>query len=532
VPAKRTLVILAGYLVAYIALDWVSYIHPLGPFAITPWNPPPGLSLALLLSQGLRFAPALFVAGLAAEIIVRGLPAGLGAAVVSSAVLAAGYAGMAWVLRGPLRVDPRLASLRDVAWFVVAVAALTLVVAIGYVAVYVAAGRIAPADIVGSALQFWVGDTLGILVTTPVLLFLLGPREGPPGPRWSWEAVLQALAVIGSLWAVFGVAPGHAAKFFYVLFLPLIWISVRHGIHGAAAALLAIQLGIVFAVQSQGYASATVLEFQALMSALAITGLFLGAVVSERRRARDALEVREAELQRSLRLAAAAETASALAHELNQPLSAIATYVRACALMLERPEENRARLVDTMRTVTAEVGRAGEVVRRLRDFFRSGASRLERAPVAELLAAGAERLVARAERHRIDLRVECAPGLPVVLVDRLQIETVLHNLLANAIDAIIAADPPQRAVRLRAVAAPSDAVKVTVSDSGPGLSPETMESLFRPFATTKPQGMGLGLAISRSIVENHGGHLVVEAAERGAVFAFTLPVREAAEARA
>jgi signal transduction histidine kinase len=532
VLAKRTLIIVVGYLAAYIALDWVSYIHPRGPFAITPWSPPPGLSLALLLSQGLAFAPALFVAGLAAEIVVRGLPAGLGAAVLSSAVLAMGYTATAWVLRGPLRVDSQLSTLRDVAWFVIAVAALTLIVALGYVVVYAAAGRIAAPEFLGSMLQFWVGDTLGILVTTPVLLFLLAPSGTPPGPRWSWEVALQGLAVVASLWAVFGIDPAHASKFFYVLFLPLIWISVRHGIRGAAAALLAIQLGIIAAVQVEGYAAATVLEFQALMSALAITGLFLGAVVSERRRARDVLETREAELQRSLRLAAAAETASALAHELNQPLSAIATYVRACAIMLERPEENRGRLAETMRTVTAEVGRAGEVVRRLRDFFRSGASRLERVPVAELLRGAHQRLAARAERHRIDLRVDCPAGLPAVLVDRLQLETVLHNLLANAIDAIAAADPAERTVRLSAAAASRDGVKVSVSDSGPGLSPEALSGLFRPFATNKPQGMGLGLAISRSIIENHGGRLVAEAAERGAVFSFTLPVGEGTEGRA
>jgi two-component system sensor kinase FixL len=525
----RSVAIVLAYVVAYVVLDWVSYIHPLGPFAITPWNPPPGLSLALLLTQGLAFVPALFVAGLAAEIVVRGLPAGLGAAIVSSAVLAAGYGAMAWLLRGPLRIDPQLERLRDVARFVGPVATVTLLVAAGYVAVYVAAARIAPGDFVGSALQFWVGDAIGILVTTPVLLFVLGRREDALRFRWSWEVGLQALAVLTALWGVFGIVPAQASKFFYVLFLPLIWISVRHGIRGAAPALLAMQLGIIAAVQIEGDAAASLLELQLLMSALAITGLFLGAVVSERRRARDALEAREAELQRSLRLAAAAETASALAHELNQPLSAIATYVRACALLLERPEENRARLADTMRTVTAEVGRAGEVVRRLRDFFRSGTSRLERVAVADLLQDAAARLAPRLERHRISLALDCAPGLPDVFADRLQIETVLHNLLANAIDAIIAADPPERAIRAAAASTETGAVRVSVSDSGPGLSKEAAENVFRPFATTKPQGMGLGLAISRSIVENHGGRLAVEPAGRGAQFSFTLPAQERAE---
>lgn len=109
---QRTVLIVAAYVVVYVALDWVSYIHPLGPFAITPWNPPPGLSLALLLTQGLAFAPALFVAGFAAEVVVRGLPAGAIAAVGSSAVIAIGYTAAAWLLRSRARVDSQLRSVR------------------------------------------------------------------------------------------------------------------------------------------------------------------------------------------------------------------------------------------------------------------------------------------------------------------------------------------------------------------------------------------------------------------------------------
>jgi signal transduction histidine kinase len=527
--AQRTVLIVAGYVAAYVALDWVSYIHPLGPFAITPWNPPPGLSLALLLTQGPAFAPALFLAGFAAEVVVRGLPAGGLAAVGSSAVIAAGYTALAWVLLNRARLDPQLRAVRDVAWFVGATAVATAVVGAGYVAVYFAAGRIAGEALVPSGVQFWVGDALGILVTTPVLLAALGAGRVAPWLRRTWETPAQAAAVVAALWVVFGIDPAHAARFFYVLFLPLIWIAMRHGIRGATWTLLAMQLGIVAAVQAEGLASATLLELQAFAVALVITGLFLGAVVTERRRAGEALEAREAELQRSLRLAAAAETASALAHELNQPLSAIATYVRACAILAERPEENRARLVETMGTVTSEVARAGDVVRRLREFFRSGSSRLEHASVARLLASAAERAAPRLERHRIALAVECDPRLPGVLVDRLQIETVLHNLMANAIDAITAADSAERTIRLGAASDGRGAVRITVRDSGPGLPAGMRPDDFAPYATTKPHGMGLGLAISRSIVESHGGRLVADPVGRGASFSFTLPAEETAD---
>jgi C4-dicarboxylate-specific signal transduction histidine kinase len=253
--------------------------------------------------------------------------------------------------------------------------------------------------------------------------------------------------------------------------------------------------------------------------------------VSARKEMEGQLREREADLARSLRLAAAAETAGALAHELNQPLSAIATYVRACTLLLDRPDANRDRLVQTMQTVVAEAGRAGEIVRRLRDFFRSGTSHLERATVGDLVSGSVALFAPRLARHQIELAVEIDPGLPEVLVDRLQIDTVLHNLLANAIDAVKSAESEQRRISINATLSGS-AVRITVSDTGPGLPPELARGVFRPFTTTKPEGMGLGLAISRSIVENHGGRLTAERTDRGAALSFTLPVGIGAEAAA
>jgi two-component system sensor kinase FixL len=218
--------------------------------------------------------------------------------------------------------------------------------------------------------------------------------------------------------------------------------------------------------------------------------------------------------------------ASALAHELNQPLSAVASYLRACELMLRQPAEHRERLAETLSEAAAEARRAGAVVKELREFFRSGAVQLETLGVRELIDHALEPLRNRLQRHAVELRIDCARDLPRVYVDRMQIETVLHNLVGNAIDAIVSAGSGVRSLAIEAARHDARFVRVAVRDTGPGINAEIAERIFQPFKSTKPHGMGLGLALSRSIVEGHGGRLWYEPAVRGARFEFTLPVAE------
>jgi signal transduction histidine kinase len=517
----NSVLVSAAYVAAYVILDVVSYIHPVAPYAITPWNPPPGLSLALLLAFGLRYAPALFVAALLAELLVRGGGAGMPEIAFYAFILAAGYTTIAAVLVKVMRFDARFASMRDLLVFTVGVAAGTLAVSALYVGAHVVAGRFSWSDFADHALHFWVGDVIGVVVTTPFLLVHARRpliRQGP-----TMEAVLQALAIVAVLATVFSMAHVAAAKFFYLLFLPLIWICVRHGFPGATAGLLATQIGLIVSVHLAGYATESVVEFQLLMLALAITGAFLGMAVSQWRRASQALEAREADLNRAMRVAAAAETASALAHELNQPLTAASNYVQACDIMLREIAQTPPALSDTMRKALTEVERAGEVVRRLRDFYRGGEAHREPVELARLIDESMRPLRGRFERHGIVVTQRLAPDLPTVAVDRVQIEMAIHNLLGNAIDAISDANTDVREIVVEA-AREGSVVSLAVHDSGPGVAPAVAEQLFRTFATSKPSGMGLGLAISRSIVESHGGRLWLEPAARGARFVLTLPV--------
>ena len=214
--------------------------------------------------------------------------------------------------------------------------------------------------------QFWIGDLIGVVVTTPALLVATRGRRNDVHLVW-WETLLQAGAIVTALWVVFGSGLGDELKLFYVLFLPLIWIAMRRGLAGTTAAALLVQIGLIAALLFVGHKPGEVLEFQFLMLALALTGLFLGVTVEERRAAEQRLRAKQFELDRSLRAAAASELATTLAHELNQPLSAVASYSRAAQLLLERgdPEQE---LSATMNKVVAQANRAATVVRRLREF--------------------------------------------------------------------------------------------------------------------------------------------------------------------
>lgn len=531
-PRLSRLPIWALYLICYVGLDWLSYVYAVQPLAITPWNPPPALSLVLLLRYGLGNWPVLLLAAILAEILVRDTPVSLGYVLVSSAVLTMVYTGVAFVLLRVVRMNVGFRSLRDLGWLTVVIVPGTLLAATTYVGVYTLAGSVLPSSWLYDAMRFWLGDLIGIIVLTPLLLVFMAER---PTLSWFWpglEVVLQVISILLTLWVIFGLEISDKHKFFYPLFLPLIWIAMRHGIRGATMANALTQAGLLLALSWTGQQVGTVIDFQYLMLTLAITGLFMGMAVSERQRTQIALNLRETELNQALRFAGAAEMTSALAHELNQPLAAIANYVRACEMMVQTSEQVHPLLKDTMGKVVREVARAGESVHRLRDFFRFGVLQLERHSVELLLREAARSAELHSVRHNVSIAFRVADNLPDVWVDRVQIEIVLHNLILNAIHAIASASVGLRELVLEAAIAKGEPgwVEVAVRDFGPGVAQEIASGLFYAFATTKTEGMGLGLAISRSLVEAHGGRLWLDGEVKlGARFCFTLPTEDSFE---
>ena len=250
-----------------------------------------------------------------------------------------------------------------------------------------------------------------------------------------------------------------------------------------------------------------------LGAVLAFVGFFIGIGVDEGQRV-------NLELQQTLRLAAAGEMAAALAHELNQPLTALSAYGAASEHMLASGDTT-GQLRDTIRRMVAESRRAADVVRRLRDFFRTGATRLEPVSLPELIEGATFSFSAKALRSGIHLRVGEIPDCDL-LIDRLQIEVVLRNLLSNAFDAVTERPAHQRRIDIYATRE-ARRVRIRVEDSGSGVSAETVDQLFEAFRSSKTSGLGLGLPISRAIVEAHGGTLRAQVASHG-VFEILLPL--------
>lgn len=516
--------LIAAYLALYVFMDWVSYIHPVLPLAITPWNPPPGLSLAFLLLYGVRQWPALFIAALLAEIFVRGIPAPFPYLAASSLLLTACYTGAAALLLGPLRFDTRFSSLRDLSWLLAVALGGALLAALAYVSIYTLAGLVPTQEFMANILRFWVGDVIGIIVAAPLILSLAHHQTGRRATN-TREMMAQAASTILALWVIFGLEFTDEFKFFYLLFLPLIWIAMRHGVRGATLAILGTQLGLIAAVQAGGHKAAAVIELQLLMLALAITGLFLGMAVTSRRLLEDRLLEQQAELDRALRFAAAGEMTSALAHELNQPLSALTSYLHSCQLLLTQPKIQHTLLTDTMGKAVDEARRAGQVVHRLRNFYRGGIVQRQQISILPFLQEGIAPLLNRAERHNISIRISCPQKLPDIRADRVQMETVLHNLVYNSIDAIAGGRSARREIVIAASVLSADEICVCISDTGPGIPPEKQPRVFEPFTTGKIDGTGLGLAISRSLVEaNHGKIWLDNSFAGGARFCFSVPV--------
>lgn len=230
------------------------------------------------------------------------------------------------------------------------------------------------------------------------------------------------------------------------------------------------------------------------------------------------------QLLSSSRVMSVGEMATTLAHEINQPLATIINCLTAARTLLERRGANIQRLRQALELAYEQAGQAAAVVARIREFVRTREPRREPLSLHTLVERVLQLQQLDAQKHRVRIRTELDPDLPFVRADRVMVEQVLANLVRNAIEAMHAVHPAERALTITGRLDAEGRVEVRVADHGPGIAAADEAQLFTPFFTTKPNGMGIGLAICRSIIEFHEGHLYFERNEgSGSVFVFVLP---------
>lgn len=521
-PTVPPLPEISSYALAYLALHWVSFIHPMSGLNITPWNPQCALAVALLMwRQGAWWL--VWAVETCAAAFIASTPVPLAAAAISSALLALGYAAVAAALSAWLGRLPDLAKRKHFVVFLAIVAAGALVSSSLHVLGLVTFGIPRPDRVLAAIHRGWIADAVGLLVTLPLIFMLAnaGRRAASLSLLRSTEWWLIVAIAVLAIVTVFSRTAEEQFKYFYLLFLPAVWAAARFGVTGAVWSAAWVQILLVAAVQSANYRPLTVFELQVLVAALAATALLLGATVDEREEAGRSLRA-------SLRLAAAGDMAAALAHELNQPLSALTSYARSSQILAARAGKHDGELAKPLIEVTdklvTEANRTGEVVRRLRNFFRDRTTELKPTDLGALVNEVLRTQSARAHARGVELVGACGPEIPEMLIDPVQIAVVLRNLVANAVDAASDAAPegvsPSVLVR---ISFHEDYITVAVTDTGPGVPAGDVAGVFESHRSDKPGGMGIGLAISKSIVEAHGGRMWAEAGPGGKFF-FSIPL--------
>lgn len=253
--------------------------------------------------------------------------------------------------------------------------------------------------------------------------------------------------------------------------------------------------------------------------------------IREQRRVEELSRASQERLQATARLAMVGEMASLLSHELNQPLAAIASYATGTQNLLDQGAHSPADIRLAMHRIAEQAERAGKVIKSVHDFVRRRDQAREAIAPRLLLDAILPLVNLQARKLGVQVQIRLAPDLPTVLCDRTMVEQVLLNLARNGMQAMDQPEIRRRVLTLEVRRSPADArwIEFSVADIGPGIAPEVAEQLFTPFFTTKAEGMGLGLSLCRTVIEQHGGNLVFESSPpQGAVFRFTLPAGPAA----
>ena len=249
--------------------------------------------------------------------------------------------------------------------------------------------------------------------------------------------------------------------------------------------------------------------------------------LTERRSQERRMHELQSELVHVSRLTAMGEMASSLAHELNQPLSAITNYLRGAGTLLKSKQVDASRIRDVLDRSAEQALRAGDIIKRLREFVAKGETQQTIENPGVLLEEAAALALVGAKEQGVRVTLRCDRDVPDIVVDKVQIQQVALNLIRNAIEAM---ETVSRRELTIAVKRQKEAALFSVTDTGSGIAPEIAQHLFEPFVTSKPNGMGVGLSICRTIIEAHGGRIVADSNKGGGtIFEFTIPLADAEE---
>lgn len=503
----RTIWWACGFIAAYVILDLLCG-PPARHWTINPvWHPAGGLALFAVLRGGRRMIAPLLVAALFAALAMPIVTGRLGLSIGLGMLPLISYISIAWLIRRYLPANAFFTSHRGVLLLTSFVTGGSLFSGALYASLLSASGALVAPSWLEAMIRYSIAETAGMLVVMPLAWCLSEPevRTAFLARVLKWETAAYTVLIGLILWVALQRPVGESLAY-YLLFLPLAWAAARQGMAGAISAAIILEAGVTAAAVGAGSYSTQMPDLQMLVLTLTLSGFLIGVAVDVAQRASE-------ELRQSLRLAAAGEMAAALAHELNQPLTALSAYGSACMRLAEHDDDG-ALLRKTLQSMVGESQRASNVMKRLRDFFRTGSTTLERVPLPELIKVATGPFGERARNEQILFEIGDVPPV-ILLVDRVQIEIVLRNLLANAFDAVTEHDgSTERRVTIEA-GADHTSIWIRVADNGPGIANKVRARLFEPFVSTKSSGLGLGLAISRSIVETHGGTLVIEPSKHG-----------------
>jgi len=528
----------ALYVSLYVLLDRVSLIHALQHTEISPWGPNVALMIAVVMRYGARVAPLTILAPGISQIVLRDA-APFGMAAIGAVVCA----GCTYTVSGLLlrRVQHNYSQPTS-QWFAVCLGVIVssaLLNALLYSAVLVHNGDLGAESYLTAVRIDWVGDVNGIIILLPLVLILKAGEAGKLSEiRAHLGLIVLQTAALGSAFLItfrnaWGISELTNQTPFYLLFLPIIWIALRWGAGVTAVALAAVQIGIVAFVAKHNTPE-SFLAIQVLMIVLAGTGWFLGISASENTRINVLMRSKDDELSGLNARMAVSELTSAIGHELNNPLAALVNYMRSASLILELPNFDRVALRSVLDKAQGEAARSVNVVRKLREFFRSGLVRRQPVDPRKLATETLAAMQVKLRTAGITASLEADEDLPLIAADPLQLSMVLQNLLANAYDAVCGSDQLHGKISV-AVTRREDEIMFSVEDSGDGIPEVLRDQIFRPVTSTKSAGMGLGLAICRSLVEANEGRIrLVRSDSGGTCIAFSIPfaIREVNEVKA